>query len=347
VTKSSVLHTSHATDVLPSTQTCRERGLLAAAALGETHLHVSTLAPRDVLALGAFHRRPKFPSDVEIWPRHTGGRALPSGNGFVLVTLALPHRSALVADERLALAPEQVMNRCVRGVLNALRSLGIDVVYPGLDLLTHERRAIGVLGFIESDGPTLFQAILGATASFADGPFLLDRADPEGMVAANFMAPNDTSTLVEVAGAQIEPTLPPPVFTERLAKGYADAFGVDPQAIDDDVTTVLADAYRAGDPLVAAPDPHGASARVDGRIGPVEAWVRVEDDHLTGFTLAGDFLSPAATPAKLAKALDGCPPSRNAIEERINGFVNPDDGYFLGLRPSDLTDLVQRSAGVT
>lgn len=347
MTKSSVLHTSYATDVLPSTQVCRERGLLAAAALGETHLHVSTLAPRDVLALGAFHRRPKLPSEVEIWPRHTGGRALPGGNGFVLVTLALPHRSALVDDERLTLAPEQVMNRCVRGVLNALRSLGIDVVYPGLDLLTHERRTIGVLGFIESDGPTLFQAILGASASFADGPLLLDRADPEGRVAANFIGPDETSTLVDVAGARIEPALAPPVFTERLATGYVDAFGVDPQALDDEVTTVLADAYRTGAPLVAAPDPQGASARIDGRIGPVEAWVRVDDDHLADLTLAGDFLSPAAAPANLAKALDGCPPRPDAIEERINGFVNPDDGYFLGLRSSDLVDLVQRSAGVT
>lgn len=103
--------------------------MLRAAAAGHSHLHVSTLAPRESIALGAFHRRPEESKEVAVWRRHTGGRALPTGEGFLLVTLTLPHRSALTSDDRLALAPEQVMNRCVRGVLQALRSIDRELLH--------------------------------------------------------------------------------------------------------------------------------------------------------------------------------------------------------------------------
>ncbi len=346
MTKSRALHVSHATNVSPRTQRARERGLLAAANLGETHLHVSALAPGEVLALGAFHRRPAARGDVVIWPRHTGGRALPSGNGFVLTTLALPHRSALVGEDRCALAPDQVMNRCVRGVLQALRTLGVDVVYPGLDLLTVERRAIGALSFIEIGNAALFQAILAVGGTLADGPMLLDRADPDGVVPVTFIAPAEAATLAAILGADRSSWLRPSAFAERVASGYAEAFGIEIRSVDDKVTEVLADTYADQEELLEPPAPTGSSVRANGLLGPVEAWAEVHGGEIAGLSLAGDFISPADAPNRLLGALRGCPVDAAAIGARVTAFLDRDRGYFLGLRPADLIDLVHRSATV-
>jgi hypothetical protein len=56
---------------------------------------------------------------------------MPWGDGFVGLSLVLPHRSALAAADPLALAPEQVMNRCVRGVLRACELERRPRVLPG------------------------------------------------------------------------------------------------------------------------------------------------------------------------------------------------------------------------
>ena len=51
---------SHAAGVAPTAQTRREQALLEGAALGELHLHVSTLRG-DVVGLGTFHQDPHPP----------------------------------------------------------------------------------------------------------------------------------------------------------------------------------------------------------------------------------------------------------------------------------------------
>ena len=123
-------------------------------------------------------------------------------NGFAVVTLALPHRAALVADAPSALKPEQVMNRCVRGLLAWLRGGGIEPIYPGLDAITVARRTLAHLGFAETrDGPTLFQAIVAIDASFADTATLLDRLDPDGRVPMRLVAGDDCTSLAALGRA--------------------------------------------------------------------------------------------------------------------------------------------------
>ena len=96
----------------PSASRAADRVLLARAlARGHGTLRVSRVAD-DVLALGRWHLAPAGGSAVALHRRLTSGRAAATGAGFVQVSLALPHRSALVADDPLALAPEQVLNRC-------------------------------------------------------------------------------------------------------------------------------------------------------------------------------------------------------------------------------------------
>lgn len=320
---------------------------MAAGALGEAHLHVSTLAPAEVLALGAFHRQPEKQDDVHVWRRHTGGRAVPGGSGFAIVSLALPHRSALVSDDPQTLAPEQVMNRCVRGVLGSLRALGVDVVYPGLDLLTHGRRAFGALSFVEWDDATFFQAILAVTGSLAETPFLLDRADPDGIVPVEFMSPESVTTLASVLGDTRTSMFAPATLAGRLGSGYKDAFQLDVQTVDEEVTEVLADAYASDEEVVPPPRPTGRSTRATGLLGPVEAWTDVDPSgRIQSFSLTGDFIAPATCPQRLAEALCEVPAEPAAIEEAVGGFLDRDRSYILGLRPADLIDLVQRSATI-
>lgn len=346
MTRPSVLHLSHATNVAPRTQEHRERGLLAAGALGEAHLHVSSLAPSEVLALGAFHRAPSGSEDDTagaVWRRSTGGRPCPAGNGSVVVTLALPHRSALVDDERTTLAPEQVMNRCMRGILHALRTLGVDVVYPGLDLVTCERRAFGVLSFVEIEDATLFQAVLQVECSLADTAFLVDRLDPEGTVPITLVAPTEAVGLGSIVAPSARQELTPDAFVRHVGAGFTEAFGIELQPVDDEVTEVLADAYTE-EALSSPPDPRGRSARANGLLGVVEAWADLETDGaVADLDLTGDFIAPIDAPRRLADAVRGAR-TGSELEERITSFLDRDRSYVLGLRPAELVDLVQRSA---
>ena len=110
-----VLLTSFASDRTPATQRRTEQALLDGAALGEAHLHASSLRG-EVVGLGAFHagsRERRTGAGVLAWRRRTGGRAVAGGDGFVVLTLALPHRSALVA-ERAAGAPSRAGDEPVR-----------------------------------------------------------------------------------------------------------------------------------------------------------------------------------------------------------------------------------------
>src|SRR5262249_43943175 len=131
----------------PSASRSIDRALLARATVeGRGTLRVSRFAG-DVLGLGRWHLAPRGAPGVELHRRLSGGRATATGAGFVHVSLTLPHRSALVSGDPLALAPEQVLNRAVRGVLGGLEAGGLPALYPGRDLLTVAGRPLAVLGF--------------------------------------------------------------------------------------------------------------------------------------------------------------------------------------------------------
>ena len=65
----------------------------------------------NVLSLGRYHLAPRAQSSevVYLCRRLCGGRALPFGDGFIGISLILPHRSALLHDDPFALAPYQVL----------------------------------------------------------------------------------------------------------------------------------------------------------------------------------------------------------------------------------------------
>lgn len=139
---------------------CVPAMLRHAAATGRVVLGVWA-EPEPGVLLGRFHATPDEGSARR---RHTGGRAVPVGPDHVRVALALPHRSALESDDPSALRPEQAMNRCVRGVLDACRALGVDPFYPGRDVVTAAGAPIAWLSIgEEASGAALFEAGLGPT----------------------------------------------------------------------------------------------------------------------------------------------------------------------------------------
>lgn len=137
---------------------CRETGRVALAAWRDA-------VPGTLL--GRFHAGP---ADDRRRRRRTGGRVVETGPEHVRLALALPHRSALESeDPSSALRPEQAMNRCVRGVLDAYRNLGVDALYPGRDVVTVARLPVAWLSFTEEeDGTALFEAGLAAGPAAPD-----------------------------------------------------------------------------------------------------------------------------------------------------------------------------------
>lgn len=338
---------SHAAGVTPAAQTRREQALLEGAALGEMHLHVSTLHGA-VLGLGAFHQAPR-PSDAAVapWRRRTGGCAVACGTGFVIVTLALPHRAALVADAPAALRPEQVMNRCVRGILAWLRGIGVDALYPGLDTVTVARRPLATLGFAETrDGPTLFQAVLAIDGSFADTALLLDRLDPDGRVPMRLVAHDDVTSLAALGraphgGADVA------VLARDLAAAYAATFAeaIDEiDEIDPAVTALLETADAAGGTAQLPPPELPAAPVVEhGSLGQVQAAACVAGGRVTAFALSGDFLAPAWAVDELCTTIEGGPATADAVCGAADAIFDGNRGYLLGLVPEALRRLLVRA----
>jgi hypothetical protein len=271
------------------------------------------------------------------------------GSGFLVVSVALPHRSALVANERHALKPEQVMNRCIRGVMAALRSLGVDSIYPGLDLLTCERRAVAHLSFVETQGgATLFQTILAVEQSFARTARLLDPHDPDGRVPTVMMDAAETTTLGERSPAARRVRLTAASFVEQVAAGYREAFGVEPTDLDPEVTEVLAAGYAdEPDPVHLPPHPEGAStARTVGLLGPIEACVATRSGAIEAAVIYGDFLAPEHMVEELDRALRGCPLSREQIAQVVRSVLDGSNGYVLGLKPAEVALLLASACGL-
>src|SRR5205823_1989105 len=152
----------------------------------------------DVLSLGRYHLLPpgRPGTRVRLHRRHSGGRATVFGDGFVGLALTLPHRSALVSAEPLALAPDQVMNRCVRGILEGLKAAGVAAFYPGRDLITVDRRPLGLVTFeVSPTGVRLFVGVLAHRRDFGLLPAFLDELDPDGVVSAEMLTADGTTSL--------------------------------------------------------------------------------------------------------------------------------------------------------
>src|SRR5262249_54568268 len=183
------------------------------------------------LSLGRYHRAPApvVGDPVPAWRRYSGGRVFPAGEGFLGISLTLRHRSALVAPDppespesrespdRLALAPEQVINRCVRGILAGLQQVGVSAFYPGRDLVTVGGRPLGIVAFeVDAAGALLFEAILANRQDASVLPRRLERADPGGVITAPMLGPDDVTSVERARGRALDVA----ELAECLRRGY-------------------------------------------------------------------------------------------------------------------------------
>jgi lipoate-protein ligase A len=268
---------------------------------------------------------------VPVHRRRTGGRVMPFGEGFLGLSLLLPHRSALVSEEWLALAPEQVMNRCVRGILHGLRDLGVPAFYPGRDLITAGGRALGVVSFeVAPQGALLFEGVLAANADLAVAPRLLDRVDPEGVIKTGMMTPGDVTTVSAAAGRAIEAA----EVGERIAAGYAAAFGL---ALEPAVAGMAVAATRGErDPAVSLhvrrPRPDLDRRSVRGiQLGVLEVHAARAGDRLAAVMLAGDFIANSAAVERLERALIGVPCEWGAVSAQVFAEFGRPESFLLGV----------------
>jgi lipoate-protein ligase A len=306
--------------VTPDASRAADRALLARAVdtgRGTLRVHATS---GDVLRLGRYHREPAGADGIVIDRRMTGGRPMAAGEGFIGMSLVLPHRSALVGDDPQALAPEQVMNRCVRGLLGALESAGVAALYPGRDLVTVDRRPIAALGFeVDARGAALFEAVVSTGREQSVVSRLLDRADVAGVVPAALVLPDD------VASVQV-PSID--AFAGWLRQGYAARLGV---AFDDAPPIEADDAAPVAPPATTGCD---RTARTPTMLGVLEAHVALAPDGtLARVALCGDLLAPSWAIAALEETLVGCSPDVARLAGVVERAMAAPGAFLLGVGP--------------
>jgi lipoate-protein ligase A len=309
----------------------RDRALLDASRAHGVGMAAIWRATRDAVALGRFHPVPEETRRAPDGParRLSGGRAVPAGPGFVGLTLALPHRSALVGDAADALAPEQVLNRAVRGVLGALDALGVAARYPGRDLLTAGGRTIGAMAFeVAADGTTLIETTLAVERSFAVLPSLLERADPGGVVPVDMIAPDEATCVAALVGRA------PDVdeLADRIATGYRERLGIDCAAAPGAPPAAAVDADWLAAGVVPPRLDRVASART--MLGRVAAHLALADDgRIAGARLTGDLIAPSACIEALERALVGVPPEPATVRGLVAATFAAPGAFLLGADP--------------
>jgi lipoate-protein ligase A len=319
--------------VSPRASVAEDRAALARAAeTGRGTLRVYECAGA-VLSLGRYHLRPEGDgSGVALLRRHSGGRAVPFGEGFLGVTLALPHRAAFIAAEPLTLAPAQVMNRWVRGILAGLEHAGVPAFYPGRDLVTAGGRVLGMVSFeVDERGACLFEAVLANGRDLGILPALLDAADPDGVVTAEMPAPDAATSVAREAGRP----LPVAEAAQLLAAGYHEALGLE--------TSPGAPAADAG--AAAAFDEAGwlgarrRTAHLDRRattrtqLGVLECHLAVADGRIDALLLSGDLIANSPAVAAVEGELRGVPAEREAAAAVVERVFGRPENFVLGVGP--------------
>jgi lipoate-protein ligase A len=325
----------------PAVSVAIDRTLLDETRDGTGALRVYDLAG-PVLGLGRYHLAPAGDDGVVLHRRLSGGRVVPAGDGFVALSLVLPHRSALVSADPLALAPAQVMNRCVRGILEGLKTLGAGAFYPGRDTITVGRRIAGFVSFeVDRHGVLLFEAVLARSRDFGCLPRLLDAADPAGTVAADVLDAGDTITLAQALGREVGLD----ELAAAMRRGYEARFGVR-------FHERSASRRFASEGIVTDPDwvrgrrrdpALDRRATTRGQLGVLEVHFALAGDRLGPVLVTGDFIASSPAIERLEHSLPGCPAAASAIDAVVRDAFAPPGHFILGIgSPGTITDTIVR-----
>ncbi len=293
--------------------------------------------PGDVLAAGRWHLAPPAAADAgEAFVRRlTGGRALALGEGYLGISLLLPHRSALFAEDPLALAPFQIANRYVRGLLRALKTLGLPVFYPGRDLVTVNRRPIAALSFeTDEDGRLVFEVILAVERPLGAVAQLLDRWDKGGVIKADLLA-LESGTCVR---DEIGESLPFEDLAALIRDAFAQQYGITLEhtplsPLEEQAVAALAQRESRAwtNARVLRHDlPLSGSSGI--QTGVLEARFALEQERfIKEIQFAGDFIANSPAIATLEYRLRLCPAEWMAITRVVDAVFADPVNYLLGV----------------
>lgn len=294
----------------------------------------------DVLSLGRYHVVPEqLPTTgaVQVYRRQSGGRAVPFGDGFIGVGLFLPHRSALFSGEALALAPYQVMNRYVRGLLDGCKLAGVPAFYPGRDFVTINRRVLALVSFeVDLTGALLFEAIIANRRDFSVLPHLLEDVDERGVIKAEMLTPNDTTCLAQELGTQLTIA----EVADLLRRGFEKQFDVtfaehaltplEERAIEATATHEFHDDRWLRQRQLRTDLDHHAAERV--QLGMFEAYFSLEQKRfIKEILFAGDFVANSPSITQLERELRLCPAEWRAIDGVASEIFAQPEHFILGI----------------
>jgi lipoate-protein ligase A len=294
-------------------------------------------APRPALALGRYHLYAGAPDTgaMSVMRRPTGGRAAGAGPGWIWVAIATSDVSALAPGQpRAIVGPEQVINRHVRGLLAALRAMGIDCSYPGRDAITSKRREIAMCSF-ESDrtGAILFEAALAVERGMIELVRELDGAEDAREVTCPPYDSNSATTVARELGRA-------PGFDEiarAIAAGYAAlAGGANLRELSEDERARAArrgaELDRSGWLRREPPASFNRTARAASQLGSMQAHLEVGPDRtIAGAMLSGEFIANSAGVEEFERALAGIPFEPGAIESAVADVFAGGQNFLLGL----------------
>jgi lipoate-protein ligase A len=305
------------------------------------------------VSIGRYHlyRGPVERDGINVMRRLTGGRVVGAGQGWLGLALILPTRTALLKEDVAPLKklkPDQIMNRYARGLLSAMRALGIDCFYPGRDAITFDQREIAMCTF-ESNaaGAMLFEAAVAHNRGMEELVHDLERIDPDGALSCRmYDAASATKVVRELARDIFFDEL-----ADAIASGYRSTLG---ETRRRELTAVeTAQAQHRGRALAASNwlvGPNAAPSlklknRIASQLGAIEAAVALNPDStIESVRLSGDFIANSPAIAELDGELGGRSLDLPSISHAVTRTFGHNDNFFLGA--GELSNLVRLIAGV-
>jgi len=307
-------------------------------------------SPGRAISIGRYHLYggPNERDGINVMPRLTGGRVVGAGQGWLGLALILPTRTALLQEDVTRIKPEQIMNRYARGILNAMRALGIECFYPGRDAITFEQREIAMCTFeTNAAGAMLFEASIAHNRGMEELVHDLERIDPDGALSCRMYDQSNATKAVRELNRDIS-------FDElagAIAAGYASTLG---ETRRRELTAIeTAQAQHRGRALsasnwlvgVASAESLELRNRIASQLGVIEASVALGGDNtIDAIRLSGDFIANSPAIAELESELCGSTLDLASISRAVTKTFGHKNNFFLG--GGELSNLVKLIVGV-
>jgi lipoate-protein ligase A len=285
---------------------------------------------------------------INVTRRLTGGRVVGAGQGWLGLALILPTRTALLKEDVARLKPDQIMNRYARGILSAMRALGIECFYPGRDAITFEQREIAMCTFeTDAAGAMLFEASVAHNRGMEELVHDLERIDPDGALSCRMYDAASATKVVRELARDISFE----ELADAIASGYSSTLG---ETRRRELTAVeTAQAQHRGRALTASSwlvGPAAASSlklknRIASQLGAIEAVVALNAERkIDAVRVSGDFIANSPAIAELERELRGRTLDLPSISQAVTKTFGHNDNFFLGA--GELSNLVRLIAGV-